>query len=85
MADDANKTWELAEARERLDELIERAQSGGPQTLAIDGAEPVAIISLSELKRLQERKPTFKELIREMNFDGVDLARDPRPPRDVDL
>jgi prevent-host-death family protein len=85
MADDGRGNWDLSEASAKLGELIRRAQSDGPQTVEVDGQEAAAVISLEELRRLQERKPTLKELIRSMNLEGVDLTRDPRPPRDIDL
>jgi antitoxin Phd len=86
MPDDGRNAWNLSEASEKLGEVVERAQHEGPQTLAVDGQETAAVISLSELRRLQERKPTFKEFLLSFpSLDGLDLERDPTPPRDIDL
>jgi prevent-host-death family protein len=86
MPDDGRSKWELSEASKKLGELVERAQHDGPQTLAVDGKETAAVISLRELRRLQERKPTFKEFLLSFpSLEGVDLERDQSPPRDLDL
>ncbi len=86
MPDDGRNAWDLSEASRKLGELIQRAQNEGPQTLAVDGEATAAVISMSELKRLQERKPTFKEFLRSFpSLDGLDLERDRTPPRDIDL
>jgi prevent-host-death family protein len=78
--------WNLTEAREKLEEIVKRASADGPQALAVDGEEKAAIISMAELRRLQERKPTFKEFLRSMpSLEGVDLSRDQTPMRDIDL
>jgi antitoxin Phd len=86
MPDDGRNAWDLSEASGKLGELVERAQNEGPQTLAVDGEPAAAVISMSELKRLQERKPTFKEFLLSIpSLEGVDLTRDQTPPRDIDL
>jgi antitoxin Phd len=86
MPDDARSTWDLSEASKKLGEVVERAQHDGPQTLAVDGHETAAVISLRELRRLQERKPTFKEFLLSFpSLEGLDLERDSTPPRDIDL
>jgi prevent-host-death family protein len=78
--------WSLTEAREKLEEIVERAGADGPQALTVDGEEKAAIISMAELRRLQERKPTFKEFLLSMpSLEGVDLTRDQTPTRDIDL
>jgi prevent-host-death family protein len=43
--------WNLAQAREYLSEIVERAHSEGPQHLAIEGREAV-ILSADEYRRL---------------------------------
>ena len=43
--------WNLAQAKEYLAEIVERAHSEGPQHLAIEGREAV-ILSAEEYRRL---------------------------------
>ncbi|HEY3800701.1 MAG TPA: type II toxin-antitoxin system prevent-host-death family antitoxin [Caulobacteraceae bacterium] len=87
MADDAHKVWDVSDSdSDKLRQLVERAQQEGPQTLAVDGEPTAAVISLAELRLLQERKPTFKEFLLSFpSLDELDLGRDSTPPRDVDL
>lgn len=76
----------IKEAKEQLPDLIDRAAREGPQPLEVEGRQPAAVISVEELKRLQRRKPTFKELLEALpSLEDVDLSRDHRPARDIDL
>lgn len=76
----------IKEAKDQLPELIARASREGPQPLEVEGQAPAAVISLEELKRLQQRKPTFVEFLISMpSLEGVDLTRDRSPARDIEL
>lgn len=77
---------ELKQAQVSLAEIVKRAETEGPQTLEVEGQATAAVISLAQLRRLQERKPTFKELLLAMpSLEDVDLSRDETPARDIDL
>jgi antitoxin Phd len=77
---------DLQNAKADLAEIVKRAETEGPQTLEVEGRATAAVISLAELRRLQERKPTFKELLLAMpSLEDVDLSRDQTPARDIDL
>lgn len=77
---------DLQQAQVDLAEIVKRAETEGPQTLEVEGQATAAVISLAELRRLQERKPTFKELLLAMpSLEDVDLSRDQTPARDIDL
>ncbi len=77
---------DLPQAQVDLAEIVKRAETDGPQTLEVEGQAKAAVISLAELRRLQERKPTFKELLLAMpSLEGIDLSRDQTPARDIDL
>lgn len=68
-----------------LEDLVERADTDGPQPLNLPGRPEMTIVPTSKFRLLNERKPTFKELLMSMNFDGVDLSRDPTPARDLEF
>lgn len=74
--------WQLADAKNRFSEMVNRAESEGPQTVLRRG-EPVAVlVSISEYKRTCAPKQSLKELL--MNppdCTGVDLSRDQSPER----
>ena len=44
-------TWTVAEARARLSEVMERAQSVGPQTIIINGCNAVVVVDAQEWER----------------------------------
>jgi prevent-host-death family protein len=78
--------WSLAEAKNRLSELVRRSKTG-PQTISVRGERAAVVMSADDYDALTapEAPRTLKDLLRAMNLDGVDLTRDPRPPRDIDL
>jgi prevent-host-death family protein len=78
-------TWPVAEAKNRLSEVMRRALTEGPQRIARrDGA--VIVIAEAEYRRLTGEKPSLAQyLMQGPSLDGVDLTRDQTPIRPVDL
>ena len=78
-------TWPVAEAKNRLSEVMRRALTEGPQRIARrDGA--VIVIAEAEYRRLTGEKPSLAQyLVQGPLLDGVELTRDPSPMRPVDL
>mgnify|MGYP001606089102 CR=1 FL=1 len=79
--------WSLAKAKDNLSEVVRRAASDGPQTITVHGERAGVLLSPAEFDAMigPHAKLGFKDLLRAMNFDGVDLERDQTPARDVDL
>jgi prevent-host-death family protein len=79
--------WTLADAKDQLSEVVRRARRQGPQTISVRGERAAVVISATEYDALTkpDHARSLKDLIRSMNLDGVDLTRDPRPPRDIDF
>lgn len=77
--------WQLADAKNRFSEMVNRAESEGPQTVLRRG-EPVAVlVPVSEYQRTFVPKRSLKDLL--MNppdFTGVDLSRDQSPEREFE-
>ena len=79
-------TWQVQEATGRLGEVIERAQSEGPQTIASHGAERAVVLSIEDYRALTASKPDFKaHLLGGPKIDDFSIERDPDPGRDVEL
>lgn len=78
-------TWPVAEAKNRLSELMRRALTEGPQRIARrDGA--VIVIAEAEYRRLTGEKPSLATyLLQGPSLDGIDLTRDQSSIRPVDL
>lgn len=77
--------WNLADAKNRLSEVVNLALSEGPQTITC-GNDAVVVISSAKYAELTSKRPSFKEhLFQGVGLDELDLTRDQSPMRDVEL
>jgi prevent-host-death family protein len=53
--------WTLAEARAKLGEVIERAQSDGPQTITVKERKVAVVIASGEWERKRKRSGNLAE------------------------
>lgn len=83
----AGQSWTVAEAKARFSELIDKAQTRGPQTITRRGRITVVVISAEEWQRKSKRRGNLAEFFAAspLRDSGlvVDRARD--KPRKVDL
>ena len=78
-------TWNLAEAKNRLTEVVNLALSEGPQTITRRN-DTVIVISAAEFAELTGKRPGFKDYLTQgESFEGLELTRDQSPGRDVAL
>ncbi len=78
-------TWNLAEAKNHLTEVVNLALTEGPQTIT-RRSDTVIVISAERYAELIGQKPDFKEfLFQGVGLDELDLTRDQSPERDVAL
>ncbi|MBR0963619.1 type II toxin-antitoxin system Phd/YefM family antitoxin [Bradyrhizobium diazoefficiens] len=68
----ADDTWTLANAKARLSEVIERAQTG-PQVITRHGKPNAVIVSADEWARKTTRKGTLAEFLLASPLRGADL------------
>jgi prevent-host-death family protein len=85
-------TWQVQQAKTHFSEVIERAQSEGPQTITKHGKPRAVVLSATEYDALRNGKTkpkrSFVEFLLSTGpiFEGVDLERDKSDMgRDVDL
>lgn len=77
--------WKLADAKNRLSEVVNRALTEGPQRVRRRG-DTVVVIAEEEFERLTGRGGSFKSYLGEgESFTGLDLTRDQTTIRDVSL
>ncbi|MDA9431968.1 type II toxin-antitoxin system Phd/YefM family antitoxin [Bradyrhizobium sp. CCBAU 51627] len=78
-----NGTWTLANAKARLSEVIDRAQTG-PQIITRHGRPNAVIVSAEEWARKTARKGTLAEFLLASPLRGADLEleRAQDEPRD---
>jgi prevent-host-death family protein len=78
-------TWNLAEAKNRLSEVVNLALTEGPQTITRRN-DTVVVIAADTYAELTGQKPNFKEfLFQDVGLDALDLTRDQSPSRDAKL
>jgi prevent-host-death family protein len=78
-------TWKLAEAKNRLSEVVNLALTKGPQTIT-RRKDAVVVISAERYAELTGDKPDFKDyLLQAAGLDELDLTRDQSPGRAVEL
>lgn len=77
--------WPLAEAKNKLSEVVRRALEDGPQRITRRG-DSVVVLAEDEYRRLTGARPGLAAWLTDgPDLEGVDLARDPSPMRPVDL
>lgn len=75
--------WQLAEAKNKLSEVVSRALSEGPQRIRRRG-EVVVVLSEDDFERLSGNRESFGEyLLRGPDLSDLDLSRDQSPMREV--
>ena len=79
-------SWTVADAKARLSEVIERAQTD-PQLITRHGKPSAVVVSAEEWVRNTERKGTLAEflLASPLRNADLDLERLGDQPRDLDL
>jgi antitoxin Phd len=76
--------WNLAEAKNRLTEVVNLALTEGPQTITRRN-DTVVLISAAEFAELTGRRKSFKDYLTQGEpFEGLDLTRDRSPMREVE-
>ncbi|MGH9604442.1 MAG: type II toxin-antitoxin system Phd/YefM family antitoxin [Terracidiphilus sp.] len=71
--------WQVQEAKTRLSEVIDAAESKGPQIITRHGSERAVVLSITDFRTLTAHKPGLKEyLLGGPKVDSFDIepARD---------
>jgi len=78
--------WQLAEAKNRFSEVVNRALSEGPQRVR-RRLDAVVVLAEGDYRKLMGTHRSFKEFLmaRGPSFDGLDLTRDRSAMRDAKL
>jgi prevent-host-death family protein len=76
--------WRLAEAKNRLSELVNRALVEGPQRIHRH-KDTVVVVAEHDYERLTGKRLDFKEFLTSAgpSLEGVDLSRERSPMREV--
>lgn len=82
----ASQIWTVAEAKAKFSEVIDRAQSEGPQTVTRNGHKAVVIVGAEEWQKKTKPTGTLVDFFASspLREGGLKLPRRTRP-RKVDL
>jgi len=77
----------VAEAKAKFSEVLEKAQSRGPQTITKNGRETAVVVSAEEWEKKTRRKGSLADFLAASPLRESGLAIEPRKksPRQVDL
>ena len=83
----SESSWTVAEAKAKLSEVMEKAQTSGPQRITRHGKEAVVVVSAAEWERKTKRKGSLAEflLASPLRGSGLDVERLEDGPRKIDL
>jgi antitoxin Phd len=65
--------WQIQEAKNRFSELLEDAETQGPQIVTRHGAEKAVVLSIADYRRLQEPAGSLVDFFRRSPLAGLDL------------
>lgn len=79
--------WQLQEAQDHFNKIVEEAIHNGPQVIVREGEESVILLSFHEYKRLVAPKTDLVDFFRNSPLSGVPLEfeRDKDSSRKVEL
>jgi len=79
-------TWTVAQAKAKFSEVIDRAQSGGPQTITRKGRTAAVIVAPEEWERKTKRTGNLAEFFAAspLRGSGLKVKRIKDAPRKVD-
>jgi prevent-host-death family protein len=80
------KTWPVQDAKTHLSELVEDANTKGPQIITRHGAERAVVLSIAEYRSLTSHKPNLRDyLLSGPKFDDFEIERDKDTGREINL
>ncbi len=78
--------WQVHTAKARFSELLQRAESEGPQVITRHGKEAAVLLSAEDYHKLEAAKPDFKEyLLSGPKVDELDITRENDRGREIEL
>ena len=83
----SDHVWTVAEAKAKFSEVIDKAQSGGPQTITRNGRTAVVIVAAEEWERKTRRNGNLAEFFAAspLRGSGMRTKRVRGRPRKIDL
>ena len=79
--------WQLQEAKNRLSEVVRKAQSEGPQVITLHGSDAAVVVSAKDFGRISRPKGRLVDFFRKSPLVGLklNLARSKDTGRKIGL
>ena len=77
--------WALQDAKNRFSEVVNRAETEGPQLITRRGQDTAVLVSLKDYKSLSGQKGSLVDFLLSSPLGELELDRDTDTGRDVDL
>jgi prevent-host-death family protein len=79
--------WQLQEAKNRLSEVVRKAQSEGPQVITLHGSDAAVVVSAKDFGRISRPRGKLVDFFRKSPLVGakLNLARSKDTGRKIDL
>lgn len=74
----SNATWTVAEAKAKFSEVVQKAETEGPQRITRRGEEAVVVVSKKDWERKTKRKGTLLEFLMNSPLRGSGIEIPPR-------
>jgi prevent-host-death family protein len=65
--------WQLTEAKNKFNELVNRAQAQGPQVVTRGGKKTVVVLSFEDYERLTKNSNSLTQILMKSPLVGSDL------------
>ena len=80
------QAWQVQDAKNRLSELIEKAQAEGPQAITRHGHAKAVLLSIDDYRTLTGAHPDFKTwLLSGPKLDDFPLERSRDAGREIEI
>lgn len=78
--------WQVQEAKTRFSDLIEEAQTKGPQIITRHGRERAVVLSMPDYRALTAHRPNLKEyLLGGPKVESFEIERSRDRGREIEL
>jgi prevent-host-death family protein len=79
--------WSLKEAKNRFNEMVQRALDHGPQIITRRGIQTAVIMSVEDYQQIAKPKMNIVDIFHKSPLKGIeiDLTRDKDSGREIDL
>lgn len=79
--------WQLQEAKNKFSQVVDEAQTKGPQVITRRGMEIAVVVSYADYIKMKDKGESLFELFRSSPLvgSGIKLVRDKGPVRDIKI